>query len=241
MSFEGDYRDLIIKQYWDKPKARAEIELQAGTWGRAFDWLDSFIAEFDLDTATGERLDIIGRIVGQPRLILCALARVFFGFADNPSAGLFDDKTIDVAGSAPLKSKWERAYTAYELNDNQYRIFIKAKVARNTTNPDLPSITAAVLTLFDGCGYAVDNKDMSLTLYVSPDFTEELLTAILQSDLLPKPGGVRHTIVIGAAPWAVFGFAENESAQPFANKFDLANEPGGFFSRKIFIANQLGV
>ena len=44
-----------------------------------------------------------------------AATLVFFGFADNPDAGLFDDKFNCVAGSAPFKSKWERAYTTCEL------------------------------------------------------------------------------------------------------------------------------
>lgn len=68
MSFESEYRDLLIKQYWEKPKARAEIELQASTWSRIFEWLDSFPEAFDLDLATGDRLDIIGNIVGLDRI-----------------------------------------------------------------------------------------------------------------------------------------------------------------------------
>ncbi len=235
MSFESDYRDLIIKQYWDKPKARAEIELQASTWGRVYEWLASFLEEFDLDKATGERLDIIGRIVGQPRLIPYALARVFFGFADNPDSGTFDSKCdVSIVGAAPLKDKRERSYTTYELNDNQYRIFLRAKIARNTANPQLPNINDAVLTLFQGGAYVIDNFDMRLTLYVSPLYNEETLIAILRSDLLPKPAGVRYVIVRNAAPGETFGFADNDDAQPFANKFDLENEPGGRFAEKYF-------
>jgi hypothetical protein len=235
MSFKSDYRDLLIKQYWDKPKARAEIELQAGTWSRAFDWLKSFISEFDLDLATGARLDIIGRIVGQPRLIPNALARVFFGFADNPNAGTFNNKEGTVVGAAPFKDKWERAYTTYELNDNQYRLFLRAKIVRNTAGPQLPNINAAISTLFDGAAYVVDNNDMRLTLHVSPLYDEQTLIAILRSDLLPKPAGVSYDTIIKSAPGETFGFADNDNAQPFASKFDLVAEPGGRFAIKYFL------
>lgn len=68
MSFESEYRDLLIKQYWQQPNATAEIELKAGTWARVFEWLNSFPDAFDLDLATGDRLDIIGRIVGLDRI-----------------------------------------------------------------------------------------------------------------------------------------------------------------------------
>lgn len=64
MSFESEYRDLIIKQYWDKPNARSEIELQAGTWGRIFELLKSFPLTFDVDLAVGAQLDVVGKIVG---------------------------------------------------------------------------------------------------------------------------------------------------------------------------------
>lgn len=234
MSFESEYRNLLIKQYWDKPKARAEIELQASTWERAFDWLASFIDEFDLDRATGERLDIIGRIVGQPRLIPYALARVFFGFADNPDAGTFGDKFELAINAAPLRDKRERPYTTFELNDNQYRLFLYAKIAKNISNSQLPDINHATQTLFDGGAYVVDKYDMRLVLCVAPSYDEEILIAILRSDLLPKPAGVRYEIVGNCAPGQTFGFADNPNALPFANKFDLENEPGGLFATKYF-------
>ena len=63
MNFESEYVNLLIKQYWEKPKAAAEIGMKAGAWRKTFDWLSSFENEFDLDSATGDRLDIIGRIV----------------------------------------------------------------------------------------------------------------------------------------------------------------------------------
>ena len=61
------YRDLLIKQYWDQPNARAEIELQAGTWETVRDGLDAFGEAFDLDLAVGAQLDLIGEIVGLRR------------------------------------------------------------------------------------------------------------------------------------------------------------------------------
>jgi len=61
VNFESEYVNLLIKQYWEKPKAYAEIGMKAGAWRKTFEWIDSFSEEFDLDSATGDRLDIIGR------------------------------------------------------------------------------------------------------------------------------------------------------------------------------------
>lgn len=241
MSFESEYRDLIIKQYWDKPKARAEIELQAATWSITFQWLQSFETEFDIDLATGERLDILGRIVGINRIVPFVLDKIAFGFDENPNARGFDDKfTGPLVGAAPFLDKFEQPYTTLQLNDNDYRFFMKAKIAKNAGSAYMVgdgevSIQDVINTTFDGRAYVVDRQDMSLALYVSPVFDLERLRAIQRLDLLPKPQGVRYDIIVQAAPGETFGFSDNPNALGFANKFDLANEPGGRFAIKVIM------
>jgi len=89
MTFESEYVNLLIKQYWEKPKAYAEIEMKASSWRRSFVWLSSFENAFDLDNATGDRLDIIGRIVGIGRAIPYAVPKIAFGFDETQTlAGL---------------------------------------------------------------------------------------------------------------------------------------------------------
>lgn len=66
--FTKQYTDLIIKQYWEKPKAFAEIEAKAGNYEKVKNFYDSVLEAFDLDTATGRTLDIIGKIVGIERV-----------------------------------------------------------------------------------------------------------------------------------------------------------------------------
>jgi hypothetical protein len=63
------YVSRIIQQYYDKPKAVGDITARVTSIKRVFDWLDSFPAEFDLDEATGHRLDLIGKIVGLSRVL----------------------------------------------------------------------------------------------------------------------------------------------------------------------------
>jgi len=238
MSFESEYRDLIIKQYWDKPKARAEIELQSDTWKRTFEWLKSFIDEFDLDQATGERLDIIGRIVGIGRIVPFVIPKIAFGFEENSNSRSFDDKFTPLSDRAPFQDKFERKYTSLQLDDTAYRFFIRARISKNTGGPYMVddnglAMQEAINTLFDGRAYVLDNQDMTLTLYVSPEYNLDRLNAILTLELLPKPQGVQYKFVIQAAPGETFGFADNANALPFANKFDLASEPGGRFAEKI--------
>jgi hypothetical protein len=235
------YVDLLIKQYWQNPNATAEIALQASTWERVFKWLDSFPDEFDLDIATGDRLDIIGRIVGIDRIIPFVVPKIAFGFAENPNARGFDDKFSPLANCAPFQDKFERSYTNLQLDDEGLRFFIHARIAKNVGSPymveadETLSIQDAINTLFDGNAYVLDNKDMSLTLYISPSYNLDRLQAIIKLDLLPKPQGVQYKYIVQAEPGETFGFSDNPYAQPFADKFDLENQPGGRFARKVLI------
>lgn len=240
MSYVTDYRNLLIKQYWEKTKARAEIDLKAGQWEKTYNWLASFIDEFDLDTAYGDRLDIIGKIVGINRIVPLVVAKIAFGFDENPNARGFDDKFTLISNTAPFANKFEPQYTSLELADNEYRLFIKARIAKNIGSPYMAddsglSMQGAVNTLFNGFAYIVDNFDMTLSLYVSPQFDIEQLRAIINLNLLPKPQGVRYREIVSAWPDESFGFADNPGSQPFADKFDLTNQPGGYFAERLSI------
>ena len=240
MSFESEYRDLLIKQYWEQPKARAEIEANAESYKRIFEWLDSFTEAFDVDFATGDRLDILGRVVGVRRSIPYVVDKLYFGFDDNVNSTGFEDRFSPVAGVEPMRDKFEPPYTTLELNDNDYRFFIKAKISRNAgsafmVSDDKASIQDVINQVFSGNAYVVDNKDMSLTLYVSPTFRIDTLRAIIELGLLPKPQGVRYNQIIQGSPGETFGFADNPNSLGFANKFDLAAEPGGFMANKVFL------
>ena len=240
MSFESDYVNLLIKQYWEKPKANAEIAFKAGVWRKTFEWIDSFSDEFDLDNATGDRLDIIGRIVGIKRIVPFVVPKIAFGFDENPNARGFDGKFSPLADRASFQDKFERAYTSLQLDDVAYRYFIRARIAKNVGGPYLVddqglAIQTAINTLFDGLAYVLDKKDMTLTLYVSPQYNLDNLRAILRLDLLPKPQGVRYAVIVQAGPGETFGFADNVNSLPFADKFDLTNQPGGRLANKVVI------
>jgi hypothetical protein len=207
-------------------------------WRKTFEWIDSFSEEFDLDNATGDRLDIVGRIVGINRIVPFVVAKIAFGFSENPNARGFEDKFSPLADRAPFQDKFERTYTTLQFDDLAYRFFIRAKISRNTGSPYLVddiglSIQEAVNALFQGGAYVIDQKDMTLILYVSPLFNFERLLAIIRLNLLPKPQGVRYKIITQAGPGETFGFADNVNSLPFADKFDMANQPGGRFANKV--------
>lgn len=216
--FIEEYKQLLILQYSDSPNAVAEIELLMSTWSRVFDFLNNFVDEFDIDQAYGDRLDKIGAIVGINRIVPESVLKQYFGFASNPNAKTF--------GEGPLLNLLtDSVYTDTQLNDTQYRFFIKSKIAKNITSAysvsdDRVSLLDTINFMFNGGAYVIDNQDMSLTLYIDFIYSVADINVYLGLDLLPKPQGVRYKNFIHYDSDNTFGFASNPNAKGFgAGKF----------------------
>lgn len=236
--YTDSYRDLLIKQYWDKPNARAEVALIAGQFESVKNILAQFVDEFDIDKATGARLDIIGKIVGINRVIPLLIPKIYFGFDENTNARGFGDKFVLLADTAPFSDKFEPTRTDLELSDVDYRFFIKAKIAKNTGSAYIvsdvkSSIQNVVSALFGGEAYVIDRKNMKLALYVAHAYDATRLTAIVALGLLPKPMGVGYEIVQSTIG-ETFGFSDNADAVGFSDKFD-PSQLGGKFANKVII------
>lgn len=230
------YVGLIIKQYYYKPNARGEISALASSWSKIYDLLEGFADEFDVDLATGDRLDILGRIVGFPREVKFVLPKALFGFSENPNAKTWDDKNKVVDNTGPFFNKNESQYTSQQLNDSDYQFFIKAKIASNSAsaymvNDERISVNEAIITIFNGNAYAVDNKDMTLTLYVSFEFDIDRVRLIRNTNLLPKPQGVIYESIIQYNPENTFGFSENPNAKTWDDKNQTVDNAGTFANK----------
>jgi len=79
------YKNLLIVQYHGQPKAQATIEMYANailTNGIAFDVRDAY----DIDTATGAQLDVLGKYIGIDRYSVNTFVDGYFGFTDYNSS-----------------------------------------------------------------------------------------------------------------------------------------------------------
>ncbi|MEH5098348.1 DUF2612 domain-containing protein [Atlantibacter hermannii] len=232
------YTLMLIKQYWEKPKAKAEIKAMLAQWQIIADFIRN-PSNFDLDSVTGYRLDVIGRIVGLPRSVPEALAKVFFGFQGHTNSAGFASKSNPGYSGAPFYSKFAPAYGPYQLGDNEYRRFLRVKIARNAAaatiaSEDRVSLQDVIQAAFNGRAYVTDRQDMTLALNVSSQVSVDELRLIVRLGLLPKPAGVRYDYFYQVTPGMTFGFSRNPAARGFASKFNTAYQ-GGFFSRKIHV------
>lgn len=237
MPLVDELSNLLIKQYWEKPKAKAEIELQASTWDKSRQFLAALDPAFDLDNAVGAQLDVLGRIVGISRSVPGVVPKVYFGFSINPISQGFSDKFNNLREGGPFFDKFSLPFTDLQLGDNDYRFFIRVKAALNRASGYVSSdlyigIQDVVLSAFQGRAYVIDNLDMTLTLYVSPSVSLDRLRLIRALNLLPKPQGVRYKVIIQSEPGETFGFSNNPSSRGFADKFDSSRQ-GGYLARKV--------
>lgn len=67
--YKKEYQQLLLKQYFDKPNASGEIGAYCESAHKVYLLVEDFLSEFDLDTAVGSQLDILGRIVGIGRSV----------------------------------------------------------------------------------------------------------------------------------------------------------------------------
>lgn len=202
--FIQDYLNLLIYQYRNKPNAEAEITSIIGHFEDIYDLYNSFEAEFNLDTATGKQLDIIGRIVGLNRSVPLVVAKKYFGFINKNS-------TSYSFGKAPFLNGNEETYTDLQLNDFDFRFFLRAKIAKNFANSDILSINEIVGFLFNDEAFVTDNEDMTLNLYIEESVDVERVRIIQQLDLLPKPQGVRYNTFRQYTEGRTFGFINKNS------------------------------
>lgn len=231
----NQYILFLIKQYYEKPKANAEIRNLLYDWQSIGDFVRDFGENFDIDNAEGSVLDLIGRIVGLQRQVNDVVPITYFGFDNNPNSAGFWSITTPTAESATFYRAGQQEYTPYQLQDPEYRNFLKIKIAKNTCSPYLvsdekTSLQQVVFDAFDGRAYVVDNKDQTLSLYVSPAVSDDELRLILNLDILPRPITFSYRVIIQAEPGETFGFSNNPNSKGFASISDPARE-GGMFAR----------
>ncbi len=245
--FIKQYVDLLIMQYSTSPRALGDISAYADSFSKTALLYDAFKEELDLDFARGAQLDILGRIIVLSRSVPFIIPRVRFGFGEfppftgsNPNARGFSDLFDIDRPSAPFKELGEPDYTTLQLDDAQYRIFLKAKAAVNSASAylisdDRISIQDVINILFEGEAWVSDNFNMSLTLTIAPSVDKQFIEIIKILDLLPRGMGVKYFITI-ADPTESFGFGVfpglqggNPNALGFSDLFD-ASRPGGHFA-----------
>lgn len=151
-----------------------------------------------ISTAEGAQLDIIGEIVGQPRELVEADLFSYFGFQGALNAASFGEIGRTVGGM--FYNLGDNLGGNIALNDEQYRMFIRAKIFKNSFTSTPEEFITAVNQIFqtnstfisvDEKGYAVVFFGRELTAFERVLINYTFTGGDYPVRLLPKTIGVR--------------------------------------------------
>lgn len=195
----AEARDRITDQFKDKDVIDRYLQLLLDQQESIQQVFKDLLQKRSIDEATGATLDIIGEIVGQPRELISADLFNFFGFQGALKANSFGDFGNPIVGSkfydfgTPLGGN-------VLLDDETYRLFIKAKILKNRTASTPEEFLAFVNFIFGTSTTAIlAEGEAEYTVLFGRElstFEQVLLNYVSTSQgypsrLIPKTVGVR--------------------------------------------------
>lgn len=193
------YLNLITSAWRLKPKYIATVSLDVSVQVRVQELMQSMIALFDVDTAAGSQLDVIGQWVGVSRNIAIPISGVYFSWDADYTLGWEFGTWQDASQPVDITS----------LPDDAYRTLIRAKIAANQWDGTLQGAYAIWASIFPQYTILIqDNQDMSYELAIVGGIVDSLTLALLTEGYIPlKPEGVMVTsyyVPVDSGP--VFGW-----------------------------------
>lgn len=195
--------DRIYAQYRTKPKALAWYAITRIMSGSLVDTAELVRVMYDIDNATGEQLNIIGRIIVIDRNFFADI-ELFPGLFDLTDGDQFGDDEAMFSGLSVDEDSL--------MSDDLYRLAIKAKIIKNNGDATIESILQGMNFLLPNAGVlrVTDGEDMSFIIEFYGSITELQRWALLNANLIPKPQGVRFNGFLEGYQYAEFGDEELE-------------------------------
>lgn len=185
MAASSDYTGLITSEHADKSKFMAMVGAVAGMFADSQNFLASLTPAFDLDTAIGAQLDVLGIWIGVSRRIAVPIANVYFSW---DTAGVGWDQGV-------WKGTFDPGSSISVLDDDTYRLVLRAKIGANNWDGSIITAAPILSEIFGDSGTYVqiyDNGDMSFNIYIMGPPPSALKMALISGGYIPiKPAGVR--------------------------------------------------
>lgn len=187
------YKDLLLYQYINQPNARATIGLLCSQ--ALVDLLPIEMNKaFNIDTAVGPQLDILGEYIGFNRNINTPITRDYFTLDDyitpvTTPYGLTSYLDPTLNANVSMYEYISNVYSLITLTDSEYRILLKLKILLNISQNCLDGVNDLLSEVFSGDVIVLDQLDMSISYFVKVEISRILAIAAAQN-LLPKPMGV---------------------------------------------------
>ncbi|WP_163554799.1 DUF2612 domain-containing protein [Klebsiella pneumoniae] len=184
------YTDLITNYHAGKPKFVDHVDLSTRPLIDDSAATAGLITAFDVDTAVGDQLDILGKWIGVSRSVAAPITGVFLEW-DKDRVGW--DQGIWLS---PYQSTDALTY----LSDDVYRVVLKARIGINNWNGQNGTLPDILETALAGTGIKLvilDNQDMSVSVLIVVNYEEMMSeidrlifdSAINHGPYIPLPDG----------------------------------------------------
>lgn len=229
-------RSRVTEQFKDAPVFDRYLQLLLGGKIEIQLVLQDLMQKRSIDTATGAQLDIIGEIVGQPRELIDTALLKYFAFEGYPEAQPYGDLNNNSLGGVYYSLGTPLAGNTL-LTDEQYRLFIKAKILKNNTNVTPDQLLYFLKFVFGiEINSVVAEGNAEFTILLGKDlsaFERVLLTYVSYSGgypsrFVPKPIGVQVNFGSFNAQ-NFFGFQGAPNAKGYGDLNDLST--GGIYAQ----------
>lgn len=182
------YTDLITNYHSQKVKFVSHVDLSTRPISDTSEEISSLVSKFDIDTATGDQLDIIGEWIGRSRSIAAPITGVYLEW-DKERVGW--DQGVWLGPYDPTDGQ-------INLSDDVYRIVLKAKIGINNWNGQNDTLHDIIEGALEGSGIKMiilDNQDMTISIlivydseYIIPSIDRLVFdSAINLGEIVPLP------------------------------------------------------
>lgn len=206
------YLNLVTSEHNQRPKFMAMLAYVMQPIADDIAVLRIMNGKFDVDSASGDQLDVVGKWVGAARNVSVPLTGIYFTLG-NLSLGF---------GSGTWFSLFDPLSGLVILPDEDFRTLIRAKIANNQWDGTIPGAYAVWDTLFTGTGISIliqDLGNMHMIYALTGNVPSAVTLALFRQGYLDlKPEGVKIdaylTPSVPDIPYFGFG-VENSSISGF--------------------------
>lgn len=200
--------DRIYAQYRNKPKAVAWYRITPEIAGQFETVYNSIRLSYDIDHATFDQLDVLGRIVVIDRSYE---ANIKFDACD------WGGSKIQFGGKKN-QFRSPTGITNAAVSDEIFRKLIKAKIAKNNSDATIDSIITALEFITGDTQITVnDPEDMTFSVTFGKKLSDIDRTLLTSFNIVPKPQGVRFS-----------GFTESLAVTYFGGQYGWGNQYAQF-------------
>ena len=173
----------IYSQYRGKPRAVAWYNITRTIGGQFADVFQDIRTSYNIDTATTDELNVIGRIVVMDRGYE---GKIIFDPIRWGSGSRW--------GGSGVRHMTPVGAGSMEVSNDIYRILLKAKIAKNNSDATIEGILQSIATITDiNAVRLLDYEDMSFAVEFGETLDSVTRFVLNNFNVIPKPQGVRFT------------------------------------------------